>query len=124
MAKDWAKAFYNSPAWRAARQSYISYRLSIDGGLCEKCHERLGYIVHHKINLTPLNINDPSISLSRDNLCYECKPCHDREEGHYIGPGGQIVSSCVFDSSGNPLSTRECDAEILEASPHLRPLTR
>ena len=124
MAKDWAKAFYNSPAWRAARQSYISYRLSVDGGLCESCHERLGYIVHHVINLTPENIHDPSIALDRSNLRYECKQCHDREEGHYIGPGGRIVSSCVFDSFGNPLSTRDCDSEILGDSPYCRPQTR
>lgn len=109
MAKDWAKAFYSSPAWRAARQSYISERMSIDGGLCEKCHERLGYIVHHKIALTPLNVYDPDIALNKDNLSYECKWCHDREEGHYIGPGGLKPNSCVFDSCGNPISVRECD---------------
>ena len=108
MAKDWAKAFYNSPAWRNARQSYISYRLSVDGGMCEVCHRQLGYIVHHKINLTPTNIYDPDISLNRDNLRYECKACHDREEGHYIG-GGNLEPNCMFDSSGNPISIRECD---------------
>ena len=109
MAKDWAKAFYNSPAWRAVRQSYISERVSIDGGLCEVCHQRLGYIVHHKKKLTPLNVYDPSIALNKENLSYECKYCHDREEGHYIGPGGAKISTCVFDSFGNPISVRECD---------------
>lgn len=110
MAQDWAKAFYNSQAWRNARQSYINYRLSVDGGMCEVCHEQLGYIVHHKINLNPININDPNISLNRDNLRYECKWCHDREEGHYIGKGKPRPEPvCMFDSFGNPMSIRECD---------------
>ena len=108
MAKTWAKPFYNSPAWRNARESYISYRLSVDGGMCEVCHKQLGYIVHHKIALTPLNINDPTISLNRNNLRYECKACHDREEGHYIG-GKEYIPACCFDSNGNPFSIRECD---------------
>lgn len=109
MAKDYAKAFYNSKEWKNARQSYISYRISVDGGLCEKCHKRLGYIVHHKINLNPMNIYDPNISLNRDNLMYECKSCHDREENHYIGNGEIVSAVCAFDSNGNPFSLRECD---------------
>lgn len=108
MAKVWAKRFYNSPAWKNARESYISYRLSVDGGMCEVCHKQLGYIVHHKIALTPANINDPAIALDRNNFRYECKACHDREEGHYIG-GGNNTISCCFDSNGNPFSIRECD---------------
>ena len=41
--------------------------------MCEVCHERPGYIVHHKIILTPQNIGDPKVSLNWDRMSYECK---------------------------------------------------
>lgn len=44
MAKPWAKRFYKSPAWRSCRDSYIRERIRIDGGICEVCRERLGYL--------------------------------------------------------------------------------
>ena len=37
MAKAFAKSFYDSAAWQSARDSYISERISIDGGACERC---------------------------------------------------------------------------------------
>ena len=57
MAKKYAQAFYHSKKWKDCRRSYIHNRIMIDGGMCEKCHERLGYIVHHKVRITPDNIN-------------------------------------------------------------------
>ena len=80
--KEFAKGFYNSAAWRKCRRAYIDSRIMVDGGMCEICGERVGYIVHHKELLTPTNITDPNITLSFDNLQYVCKPCHDEEEGH------------------------------------------
>ena len=35
-----------------------------------------GEIVHHKIHLTPDNINVPEIALSWDNLELLCRDCH------------------------------------------------
>lgn len=35
--------------------------------------------MHHKIHLTPENLNDPSITLNWANLELLCKPCHDAE---------------------------------------------
>ena len=58
MAKEFARAFYNSKRWKDCRRAYIAKRISIDGGMCETCHEVPGYIVHHKIELTPDNISD------------------------------------------------------------------
>ena len=79
MAKDYAKRFYKSKAWRECRAGYIS---SVNG-LCERCLERgrytPGYIVHHIIYLTPDNINDPDITLNHNNLEYLCHECHNRE---------------------------------------------
>lgn len=83
MAKEFAKSLYNSKAWRDCRQSYIDYRVSVDGGMCEECGEEIGYIVHHTILLTPDNIHDPSVSLNHEHLKYECKQCHDKEEKHF-----------------------------------------
>ena len=82
MAKEFAKAFYNSKAWQACRKAYIAERVLIDGGMCETCHEKPGYIVHHKIPLTVENIHNPSVTLNHDNMKFDCKDCHDREETH------------------------------------------
>lgn len=84
MAKEFAKAFYNSTAWKKCRTAYIAYRQRVDGGMCESCHEVPGYIVHHKIELTPENINDPDIALNFGNLKYDCHVCHQRENANEI----------------------------------------
>ena len=51
--------------------------------LCERCLARglirQGDEVHHKIRLTPENINDPNISLNWENLEMLCKECHEKE---------------------------------------------
>lgn len=101
MAKEFAKAFYNSKRWKRCKASYIAKRKAIDGGLCETCREELGYIVHHKEELTSENINDPEIALNHDNLKYDCHICHNKEnknedicEGlvrYEFGPDGDIV---------------------------------
>ncbi len=99
MAKEYAKQFYSSKAWQKCRAAYIAERIMIDGGLCEKCREQPGYIVHHKIILTPDNITTPEITLSFDNLSYECKTCHDREEAHaFVKRSGLLVE---FDDNGD-----------------------
>ena len=51
--------------------------------MCERCLAD-GMIVpaeevHHKIRLTPENINDPTIALNHDNLVALCKACHLKE---------------------------------------------
>lgn len=50
------------------------------GGICERCAKKglivPGREVHHKIKLTPENINDPAIALNWDNLELLCKDCH------------------------------------------------
>lgn len=58
------------------------------GGLCEKCLKEGRYepgeIVHHKIHLTPQNINDPSISLNWDNLELLCRLHHGDEHSKRV----------------------------------------
>lgn len=102
MAKEWAKAFYKSKRrWIRCKDAYIEKRIAIDGGLCEECHEKPGYIVHHKIMLTEANINNPDISLNEDYLEYVCKDCHDMFEGHGLNKG--IKPLCRFDKDGQPI---------------------
>lgn len=87
MAKEFAKAFYKSRAWQECRQAFII----ASGGLCNRCAARglivPGYIVHHKIILTPDNINDPNVALNFDNLEYLCHACHDAEHLNKKEPG-------------------------------------
>ena len=76
MARDFAKDFYNSPAWKECR---TAYRKQV-GGLCEQCLARgiytAGVIVHHKVHLTPETIRMPEIALSFENLELLCRDCH------------------------------------------------
>lgn len=79
--KQWAKAFYTSREWKQCRVAYRKYV----GGLCEPCLKRgyitAGEIVHHKIFLTPENINNPEIALNFDNLELVCRDCHAQKHG-------------------------------------------
>lgn len=48
--------------------------------LCENCLRKGIYkpadIVHHLIELTPMNINNPEITLNPNNLEALCRDCH------------------------------------------------
>lgn len=74
--QDYAREFYSSTAWKNTRTAYAKSK----GGLCENCLSRgiykAGEIVHHKIHLSPENINDPSVCLNFDNLELLCRDCH------------------------------------------------
>lgn len=78
MAREFAKKFYNSAAWIKTSKAYAASRFYV----CEKCDEPAKqYVVHHKIHLTPQNINDPSVALNWDNLQLLCLECHNKEHG-------------------------------------------
>ncbi|QKE71867.1 HNH endonuclease [Arthrobacter citreus] len=98
MAKPWAKKFYNSSAWGKVRQLCIDR----SNGLCESCMLKgrytPGHIVHHKIYLTPDNINDPTIALGLDNLRYDCQDCHNKEHFEKYSPTREDIK---FDEKGN-----------------------
>ena len=93
----WAEKFYKGGAWLACRDSFIKHRMQIDGGLCQRCRERLGYIVHHRIELTPTNINDPDVALNQQLLEYVCLKCHNREHGVFQ----PAERSVIFDENGD-----------------------
>ena len=92
MAQEWAKSLYSSLAWHKCRDSFYISR----NGLCERCGEA-GLIVHHKVWLTPSNINDPSITLNWDNLELLCNECHSKE---HLGSEA-TTEEVMFDSNGN-----------------------
>lgn len=76
LARDFARAFYNSDAWDNCRKAYAK---SV-GGLCERCLKEGRYtpgkVVHHKTHLNPGNINDPAVTLAWGNLQLLCMDCH------------------------------------------------
>lgn len=65
--------------------------------MCQRCHERLGYIVHHRIELTPENICDPDIALNHKQLEYLCLECHNKEHDVFQ----PAERSVVFDANGD-----------------------
>jgi len=89
------RGFYKTQAWRRARQCYIEYRHSVDGGMCEVCQAQPGRIVHHVIWLDDNNYNDPEVSLSPKNFRLECQACHNRE----IDPAN-IPGRCKYGVNG------------------------
>lgn len=114
----WAARFYASGRWKKCRAGYIKFRRTIDGGLCEECRDKPGYIVHHKWALTPDNITDPDVSLSYSNLEYVCKDCHDQFDGH------GVTRSLTQKFSSTPPATRSPPSREAGAparSPHALP---
>lgn len=77
--KEYAERFYSSKAWKECRKTY---RKKV-GGLCERCLKEgrisAGVIVHHKIYVTPENINRPDIILNPANLELLCREHHQEE---------------------------------------------
>lgn len=95
--KEYAKAFYKSAAWKHTQAAYKSKM----GGLCERCRANgmisPGVIVHHKIHITPENINNPLITLSFDNLSCLCRDCHAKEHAtavkrYKVDEMGRVIS--------------------------------
>lgn len=94
--KAFAKALYESPAWRQTR----AYILKRDAGLCVHCGAP-GVIVHHIKEITPRNINDVMITLNENNLETVCRTCHA-----IIHEGTPpIADGLTFDKDGNIIET-------------------
>ena len=68
--------FYTTTAWRKCRASVLRDA----GGLCQACLGK-GLIVpavhvHHRIPITPENLDNPRITLDSSNLMALCEECH------------------------------------------------
>lgn len=93
--KPYAEEFYKSLAWKECRAAYLK---SV-GGLCERCLRDGKYtaavIVHHKVNITPENICDPTVTLNWGNLEAVCRLCHAAEHGKEkrftVDPFGRVT---------------------------------
>lgn len=96
--KDYARKFYKSKAWQRCRASFIGKRQGIDGGLCEHCKKKKGYIVDHIEEITPENINDVNITLNHENLQYLCLECHNTKT---FKKNFAIRKNLFFDEEGN-----------------------
>ena len=101
MAQEFARWLYTSAAWIDFRFNLILKR----GAKCERCGRVMidlsKLIGHHKILLTPNNINDINITLNEDNVELICFKCHNKEHRRF-------GSNChkVHIVYGSPLSGR------------------
>lgn len=93
--KPWAEWFYKSKAWQECRDAFFKSKF----GICERCGDP-GVIVHHKVHLTPGNINDPNVTLNWENLELLCQDCHNKEHG-----GASTADGLAFDEDGNLIYT-------------------
>ena len=77
------QTFYRSKDWEKFRQIIISQRTNPDNGLlyCEHCGKPIAraydIILHHKVELTPANVNDRAVSLNPDNVMCVHHRCHN-----------------------------------------------
>lgn len=79
MSKPFARKFYSSKAWQDCRNAYAKKA----NHLCENCLRqgiyKPGVIVHHIIQLTPMNIERPEVTLNYKNLELLCRDCHKQK---------------------------------------------
>lgn len=79
------QTFYASKEWRTLRQVLINERGKDQGVKCERCGKLIVKAIdihaHHKVELTPENVNDYNISLNPELVELICHGCHDKE--HY-----------------------------------------
>lgn len=82
-------SFYHSKKWEKFREVIINDRLDAlkHCNYCSHCHKeivnRYDLIVHHKIELTDLNVNDYNISLNPDNVEIVCYNCHNKHHKRF-----------------------------------------
>ena len=103
--KEFARKFYQSKAWRLCRDGYFAEH----NGVCEICGNP-GMEVHHKIWLTPVNIDNPDITLNWDNLQLLCKDCHfavHNKKQYLKRPVKHEARRYAFDAEGNILQNNK-----------------
>ena len=121
MAREFAKKFYNSQKWKNRREEIFNKYF----GICAECGKP-GEEVHHIEFLTPLNINDPEITLGDNNVILLCKDCHFNKHretnplaknfknkkrvatsnGYYFDEEGNLVPISKYIVYGSPASCK------------------
>jgi len=83
MAQSFSRQLYVSKAWRELRFNLIIER----GPVCQHCSKVVidvsKLIGHHKIALSPNNINDINITLNKENIELTCFSCHNAVHKRY-----------------------------------------
>ena len=102
MAREFSKSFYNSNKWKRLRQAYISSKF----GICERCGKPNAKQVHHKIWLTPDNIDDLSVSLNPENLELLCDVCHQKEHNEKFS---SVAWGLEFNENGELVRSADND---------------
>lgn len=94
------KSFYASQEWITLRLILINER----GNRCARCKEFIGksrdLIGHHRVELTPENVHDRSISLNPELIELVCFDCHNKEHKRFGYKGAKEV----FIVYGPPMS--------------------
>ena len=88
--------FYRSKAWQALLRKIKSERLNQDGDIvCEYCGKpiikKFDCIGHHKIHLTPQNVNDVNVSLNPDNVALVHHRCHNQIHNKFFNQNDRKV---------------------------------
>lgn len=92
MAQEWARWFYNSKVWEECRLAFLQSKFFV----CERCGGP-ATVAHHKVYITPTNINDPNITLNWDNLEALCQECHSKEHNNAC----VTAEGLMFDENGD-----------------------
>lgn len=109
LARDFARSFYHSGAWKRTRAAYMRMPVRtawgiVPPGMCERCFSlgrlRPADTIHHKVHLSPDNIGDPKVTLSFDNLMRVCRDCH---AAIHAGTDGLPESRVTFGPDGEVL---------------------
>ena len=102
MAKKFSDKFYHSKRWKEIR----AYVLQRDFYMCQICTMTNCNTIHHIKELTPMNINDSSITVNPDNLVTVCNRCHNLIHDRY--KHSEDNQRYVFDEEGNVIP---CEAQ-------------
>lgn len=124
------KSFYASEKWVTLRLLLINER----GNKCNHCKEIIprskDLIGHHKVELTPENVNDSMISLNPDLIEIVCFDCHNkihRRFGYqnakkvYIVYGPPLSGKTSFVRENMERGDLVVDLDILSAALSLQP---
>lgn len=107
MAKAFSNRFYHSKKWKEIR----AFVLTRDFYLCQVCKIPNCNTVHHIKELTPMNIDDPNISVNPSNLITVCKRCHNLIHDRY--KENEDTQRYVFDEEGNVIPSTTVSKDTL-----------
>ena len=103
MAKKFSDKFYHSKTWKVFRDMILQR----DFYMCVICGKPNCNTIHHIIELTPVNINDATITLNQDNCITLCEECHRCVHGDYTHSKEEV--RYAFDADGNIIPATQVD---------------